>query len=96
MRYDPEHGQLLTASLTDYAIPRAADLPWLEVRFEETVPTARNLLGAKGLGQAGSIGTPQTVMVAVTDTLGIAHLDMPATPEAVWRAFRAASQAGGT
>ncbi|MDT7950473.1 MAG: xanthine dehydrogenase family protein molybdopterin-binding subunit [Acetobacteraceae bacterium] len=97
VHYDPEHGQLLTASWTDYAIPRAADLPWLEVRFDETVPTARNPLGAKGSGQAGSIGAPQTVMAAVADALGVAHLDMPATPEAVWRACRARapSEAGG-
>ena len=90
--YDPEHGQLLTASWQDYAMPRAADLPWLEVRFDEC-PTARNPLGAKGSGQAGAIGAPQTVMSAIADALGIAHLDMPATPERVWRAYR--DRAGG-
>ena len=57
-----------------------ADLPALEVRFNEH-PTARNPLGAKGAGQAGAIGAPQTVMGAIADALGIAHLDMPATPE---------------
>ena len=89
VRYDGEGGQLLTASFQDYTLPRAADLPWLEVRFNEH-PTARNPLGAKGAGQAGAIGAPQTVMGAIADALGIAHLDMPATPERVWRACRAA------
>ena len=61
VHYDPESGQLLTASFSDYCLPRAADLPPLEVRFNEH-PTARNPLGAKGAGQAGAIGAPQTVM----------------------------------
>ena len=90
--YDPASGQLLTATFGDYCLPRAADLPDLEVRFLE-VPTARNPLGAKGSGQAGCIGAPQTVMGAIADALGIAHLDMPATPERVWRACRAAGVA---
>lgn len=88
VHYDPAGGQLLTASFQDYAMPRAADLPSLEVRFNEH-PTGRNLLGAKGSGQAGAIGAPQTVMGAIADALGIAHLDMPATPERVWRACQA-------
>ena len=92
VHYDPGGGQLLTASFQDYALPRAADLPPLEVRFNEH-PTARNPLGAKGSGQAGAIAAPQTVMAAVADALGIAHLDMPATPERVWRACRAARAA---
>ena len=83
--YDGASGQLLTATFQDYTLPRAADLPWLEVRFNEH-PTARNPLGAKGSGQAGAIGAPQAVMGAIADALGIAHLDMPATPERVWRA----------
>ena len=86
--YDPAHGQLLTASWSDYTMPRAADLPWLEIRFEEC-PTARNPLGAKGCGQAGAIGAPQAVIAAVADAIGVAHLDMPATPERVWRACQA-------
>ena len=90
VRYDAS-GQLLTASFQDYTLPRAADLPPLEVRFNEH-PTARNPLGAKGAGQAGAIGAPQTIMSAIADALGIAHLDMPATPERVWRACRAALQ----
>ncbi len=89
VHYDPSGGQLLTASFQDYCLPRAADLPALEVRFNEH-PTLRNPLGAKGSGQAGCIGAPQTVMSAIADALGVPHLDMPATPERVWRAARAA------
>jgi len=89
VHYDPASGQLLTASFSDYAVPRAADLPRLTVHFNEH-PTARNPLGAKGVGQAGAIGAPQTVMSAIADAIGIRHLDMPATPERVWRACREA------
>ena len=89
VHYDAEYGQLLTATFSDYTLPRAADLPWLEVRFDEAAPTGRNLLGAKGAGQAGAIGAPQAVMAAITDAIGVADLDMPATPETVWRACRA-------
>ena len=95
VHYDGEGGQLLTASFQDYAIPRAADLPALEVRFNEH-PTGRNPLGAKGSGQAGCIGAPQTVMGAIADALGVAHLDMPATPERVWRACRDAGAGART
>ena len=91
--YDADSGQLLTATFADYALPRAADLPWLEVRFNEH-PTLRNPLGAKGSGQAGAIGAPQAVIGAIADALGIAHLDMPATPERVWRACAAARAVG--
>lgn len=90
--YDPESGQLLSASFMDYAIPRAADLPELAVALH-ALPTLSNPLGVKGVGQAGAIAAPQTVMHAVLDALrplGVTRLDMPATPEAVWRAIRAA------
>jgi len=76
-------GQLLTATFADYAIPRAADLPDLDIHFAET-PTARNPLGAKGSGQAGAIAAPQVVMNALADALDVDHIDMPATPERVW------------
>jgi carbon-monoxide dehydrogenase large subunit len=95
--YDPDSGQLLSASPMDYALPRAADLPPLPVRFLQ-VPTASNPLGAKGAGQAGTIAAPHTVMLAVLDALaplGVAALDMPATPERIWRAIRDARRAGG-
>jgi carbon-monoxide dehydrogenase large subunit len=91
--YDPESGQLLSGSFMDYAIPRAADLPSLQVALHGT-PTNANPLGVKGSGQAGAIAAPQTVMLAILDALaplGVHHLDMPATPEQVWRAIRDAS-----
>jgi len=74
----------------DYALPRADDLPPLEVALAG-VPTGRNPLGVKGSGQAGCMAAPQTVMHAILDALaplGIDHIDMPATPERVWRAIR--------
>ncbi|MBD0271081.1 MAG: xanthine dehydrogenase family protein [Acetobacteraceae bacterium] len=88
--YDADSGQLLSASPMDYALPRAADLPPLPVRFLQ-VPTASNPLGAKGAGQAGAIAAPHTVVLAVLDALaplGVSEIDMPATPERVWRAIR--------
>ncbi|MFZ4409321.1 MAG: xanthine dehydrogenase family protein molybdopterin-binding subunit [Paracraurococcus sp.] len=89
--YDPESGQLLSASFMDYALPRAVDLPDLDVAFGEA-PTHSNPLGVKGVGQAGAIGAPQTVMHAVLDALrpvGVTTLQMPVTAEGVWRAIRA-------
>ena len=93
--YDPESGQLLSGSLMDYALPRAADLPPLPVRFL-CVPTASNPLGVKGAGQAGAIAAPHTVMLAVLDALapfGVSTLDMPATSERIWRAIQEAKDA---
>ncbi|GGF62143.1 carbon monoxide dehydrogenase [Azorhizobium oxalatiphilum] len=89
--YD-EDGQLITASFMDYAMPRAADLP--DIRFEtRNVPCRTNPLGVKGAGEAGAIGSCPAVMNAVVDALwrshGIGHLDMPATPLAVFDAIRA-------
>ena len=91
--YDSQSAQLLSGSLMDYALPRADDLPPLEIRLEE-LPTAVNPLGVKGAGQAGCIGAPQTIVHAILDALiplGIEHIDMPATPERVWRAIRDAT-----
>lgn len=88
--YDAESGQLLSGSLMDYALPAAAWLPAIEVRLQG-VPTHANPLGVKGSGQAGAIAAAQTIMNAVMDALaalGVEHLDMPATPEKVWRAIR--------
>ena len=90
--YDPESGQLLSGSLLDYALPRAGDLPDLDITLAG-LPTAANPLGVKGSGQAGAIAAPQTIICAVLDALaplGIEHIDMPATPERVWRAIKAA------
>ena len=87
--YDKESGQLLSGSLMDYALPRADDLPAFDIVLIER-PTAANPLGVKGSGQAGCIGAPQTIMAAVLDALrpaGVTALDMPATPERVWRAL---------
>ncbi|MGE0260459.1 MAG: xanthine dehydrogenase family protein molybdopterin-binding subunit [Alphaproteobacteria bacterium] len=88
--YDGESGQLLSGSLMDYAVARADDLPPLDVTLAG-VPTERNPLGVKGVGQAGCIAGPQTIVHAILDALaplGIEHIDMPATPERIWRAIR--------
>jgi carbon-monoxide dehydrogenase large subunit len=93
--YDPQSGQLLSGSLLDYALPRADDLPALDITLDG-LPTAANPLGVKGSGQAGAIAAPQTIICAVLDALaplGIEHIDMPATPERVWRAIRSARRA---
>jgi carbon-monoxide dehydrogenase large subunit len=94
--YDQQSGQILTASLMDYCLPRAEDLPPLDVTCIE-VTTASNRLGVKGSGQAGCIGAPQTVMHAVLDALaplGVVAIDMPVTPVKVWTAMRDARRAG--
>ncbi len=86
--YD-DTGQLLSATFTDYTLPRATDLPDLDVRLLEGCPASVNPLGVKGVGQAGAIAAPQAVMAAILDALGGRPIDMPATPEAVWRALNA-------
>ncbi|MGQ9371882.1 xanthine dehydrogenase family protein molybdopterin-binding subunit [Azospirillum sp. ST 5-10] len=88
--FDPESGQLLTGSLMDYGLPRAADAPPVTVELN-CVPCATNALGMKGAGEAGAIGAPPAIVNAIVDALaeyGIAHLDMPATPEYLWRLIR--------
>ncbi len=95
--YDPATGQLLSGSFMDYALPRAADLPDLDVHLHG-VPTGSNPLGVKGAGQAGAIAAPPAVVAAVLDALsplGITHLDMPLTPERVWQAVRTAQSKVG-
>lgn len=90
-------GQLLSGSLMDYALPRALDLPDLDLRFE-VVPARTNPLGVKGCGEAGITAAPPAVMNAVLDALaplGVTDLDMPATPERVWRAIRDARAGEG-
>src|ERR1051326_1398281 len=92
--YDEQTGQLLSGSLMDYTLPRADDLPPLDITLAE-LPTAVNPLGVKGAGQAGCLAAPQTIVNAILDALsplGIEHIDMPATPERVWRAIRSARQ----
>jgi aerobic carbon-monoxide dehydrogenase large subunit len=88
MQYD-EDGNPVTANLMDYAMPSAAELPSFEVSNTET-PTPLNPLGAKGIGESGTIGSTPAVQNAVVDALspfGIRHLDMPASSERVWRAL---------
>jgi carbon-monoxide dehydrogenase large subunit len=87
--YD-ENGQLLTGSYMDYTMPRAADLPFYDVSHHST-PSPNNPLGIKGCGEAGAIGAPPAVINAITDAIGSNDLEMPATPQAVWRAIQANS-----
>ncbi len=81
--YDPE-GQNRTASLLEYALPKADQMPPMEAHRLQT-PSPTNPLGAKGVGEAGAIAATPAVVNAVLDALGVAHLDMPLTPEKVWR-----------
>jgi carbon-monoxide dehydrogenase large subunit len=92
--YDRETAQLLTGSFLDYCLPRADDLPSFTVAFNEIACTT-NPLGVKGVGEAGTTGALPAVVGAVVDALsqyGIRHIDMPLTPERIWRAIR---EAGG-
>ncbi len=83
-RYDPESGQLVTASYNDYTMPRADDVPSFKVSTTVTACPS-NPLGVKGCGEAGAIGAPPAVINALTDALGDNNLTMPATAEKVWR-----------
>jgi aerobic carbon-monoxide dehydrogenase large subunit len=88
-----DDGQLLTGSFTDYAMPRADDLPSFHVETVRGTPCTHNPLGVKGCGEAGAIGSPPAVMNAILDALGplgVTDLDMPATPYLVWQAIQAA------
>jgi carbon-monoxide dehydrogenase large subunit len=90
LTYDADTGQLHTASFMDYAMPRADDVPAFDVDHHE-VPTKVNPLGAKGVGEAGTVGALPALLNAVNDALaplGVRHLDMPVTPERVWRAIQ--------
>ncbi len=92
--YDPASGQLLTGSFMDYRMPRADDLPPIATAAQST-PCRHNPLGVKGCGEVGTIAAPATVMSAVAHALspfGITHLDMPASPQRIWQAIRAADQ----
>jgi aerobic carbon-monoxide dehydrogenase large subunit len=94
--HDPQSGQMLTASFMDYQMPRADDLPDIRMATRE-VPTKVNPLGAKGVGEAGTVGAMAAAMNAVNDALaplGIRHFDMPATPNRVWAAIAAARAHG--
>jgi carbon-monoxide dehydrogenase large subunit len=88
-KYD-DSGQLITGSFMNYTMPRAADLPFFKTGHNTTNCT-HNPLGVKGVGEVGAIGVPPAVINAVVDALahlGVEHMDMPATPERVWRTIR--------
>jgi aerobic carbon-monoxide dehydrogenase large subunit len=85
--YDPESGQLITASYLDYCMPRASDIPSFKVGTEQT-PCTHNPLGVKGCGEAGAIGAPAAVMNAITDALRVKDIEMPATPQRIWRTLQ--------
>ena len=87
--YDTD-GQLLAGSLMDYCLPRADDLPDIDFTSRPT-PCPSNPLGFKGCGEAGAAGAPPAFANAVVDALGVRHIDMPLTPERVWRAIREAT-----
>jgi len=96
--YDPQSGQMVTGSFMDYALPRADDLPDFDITLSG-VPTGANPLGVKGSGQAGAMAAPQAIICAVLDALaplGVTHIDMPATPERVWRVIQAAQRQEAT
>ena len=93
--YD-EQGSLLTSSLADYPIPTAADMPSFEMDMTVT-PTDANPLGVKGIGEAGTIGSAQTIVAAVLDALrplGVETIDMPLRPKRVWQAIQDVGQGG--
>jgi carbon-monoxide dehydrogenase large subunit len=84
--YDPLNGQMITSSFMDYTMPRADDLPMIELDTNE-VPCATNILGVKGAGEAGALVAPPVVIAAIANALrdcGVSHIDMPATPERIW------------
>ncbi|SLN40862.1 Carbon monoxide dehydrogenase large chain [Roseivivax jejudonensis] len=91
--YDPETGQLLSASYMDYAMPRADDVPFFKVDHTNGTPCTHNPLGVKGCGEAGAIGSTPTVVNAVVDAVQsgghkhVTHIDMPLTPGRVWAAM---------
>lgn len=94
--YDRESGQLLTGSFMDYAMPRAAGVPAIDFSMIP-VPCKTNPLGMKGAGEAGAIGAPPAVINALVDALaelGVRHVDMPATPQRLWRILQAHRAAG--
>src|SRR5471032_1888519 len=94
--YDSE-GQLLTASYQDYCLPRAGDIPPIEVTLDDSAPCRTNPLGAKGCGESGAIGGPPCVTNGVMDALselGIKQLNTPLTPVKIWEAIRDARAAG--
>jgi len=90
--YD-DSGQLVTGEMTDYVLPRAHMMPWIE-SDHTTTPTPVNPMGVKGVGEAGTIGCSPAMVNSVVDALsplGVRHIDMPMTPEKIWRLIKGAS-----
>ncbi len=89
--YDRESGQLMTGSFMDYAMPRAETFPTFNNQLDDTVPAKSNPIGAKGVGESGTVGSTPTVMNAIMDALwplGVRNIQMPATPQRVWQAIQ--------
>lgn len=97
--YDRASGQLITGSFMDYAMPRADTFPNFNNTLDDSVPAKTNPIGAKGVGESGTVGSTPTVMNAIMDALwplGVRSIQMPATPHRVWQALRSAKgNAGG-
>jgi carbon-monoxide dehydrogenase large subunit len=94
--FDHDTGQVLTGTFMDYAMPRASDFPEFRLDEQQT-PTPHNVIGCKGGGESGTIGPPAAIGNAIVDALwhiGVRHVEMPMTSEAVWRAIARARAAG--
>jgi carbon-monoxide dehydrogenase large subunit len=92
VRYESPSGQLLTGSFTDYAMPRADNMPPFQVSFHE-LPATTNPLGIKGVGEAGAVPAPAAIINALIDALapvGVTEVEMPATPASIWNAIEQA------
>jgi carbon-monoxide dehydrogenase large subunit len=88
-----EHGNCLAGSLMDYLIPTAIDVPDWETGFTVT-PSPHHPIGAKGIGESATVGSPPTIVNAICDAIGVRHVDMPCTPSRVWEAMRGAPRHG--
>ena len=89
--YDSGSAQMLTASFMDYTAPQFGIVKEFVTEFDETVPCLLNPLGAKGIGELGTIGATPSVVNAVLDALaprGVTHMDMPLTPSRIWEALQ--------
>jgi carbon-monoxide dehydrogenase large subunit len=98
VRYDRQNGQPLSASLMDYAMPRADDMPLYDLSFNAS-PCTTNPLGVKGVGESGALAALPAITNAIDDALtsvGAAPLDLPPTPERIWRRIATAGRAGGS